>query len=330
MQKLICLCYYLCCVGALAQPQKLVFRQPKMGSVFTIQVYTTDSLQAAQAAQKAFEAVDSLNLIFSDYLPNSELSRLSQTAGKGQWIITSAALFDILSLSKTAWKKSHGAFDVTVGALTRLWRSYRKTKQLPDANTLQNALAGVSSAYLLLQPAARRIQLKRPNTLLDLGGIGKGYAAQRMLEIMQKAGFRQVLCDAAGNMAIGDAPPNKQGWLVGVQAPNPSNQLIDKLLSLHNKSISTSGDVYQFVEIQGVRYSHIVNPQTGLGLTNQRQVTVVAQDAAQADWLSTACCMLPIKKALRLVKKEKAEVLILEKVGTQLHGYSSKGWANLW
>lgn len=309
-----------------AQEKKFVFRQPKMGSIFTIQVYTIDSIAAAKTAQKAFAAVDSLNLIFSDYLETSELSTLSTTARTHTWVKVSPALFDILQQSKTAWQKSNGAFDVTVGALSRLWRTTRKKKSLPAESLLQNALNSVGSEHLLLDVKHQTIQLSASQTILDLGGIGKGYAAQRMLEIMQQAGFERALCDAAGNMAIGNAPPQRAGWLIGVSQPNQANKLMDKFLTLKNVAVSTSGDLFQYVDIDGKRYSHIVNPRTGMGLTNRRQVTVISADATQADWLSTACCILSPRKALRLAKREKADILILEILAQQVKYWQSKGW----
>lgn len=320
------LCFWFCCSWVMAQPQKFTFKSPKMGAMFTIQVYATDTKSAARAADRAFAAVDSLNLIFSDYLSTSELSRLSQTAGSDNWIPISPALFDILQQSKIAHQKSKGTFDVSVGQLTQLWRKSRKTKQLPDSLTLQKVLQTVGFQYVLVNKKQQTCKLLRTGTLLDLGGIGKGYAAQVMLNIMQEAGFQQVLCDAAGNMAIGETPLNRNGWSIGVQLPDAHNKLLDKFLMLKNTAVSTSGDVYQFVEIDGVRYSHIVNPKTGLGLTNQRQVTVIAKHAAHADWLSTACCILPIEQALRLVKKEKASALILEQKNNKIITWKSTNW----
>ena len=294
-------------------PRKLVFKQPMMGSVATLQVYTTDSLAAVRAAGKAFAAADSLHLIFSDYLENSELSRLSRTAGSGRWVPISPALFDILSQSKTAWQVSEGAFDITVGRLTRLWRRSRNTRRLPPPDTLRRALATVGGQYLHLAENPLRAKLDRPSTVLDLGGIGKGYAAQVMLDVLQKEGFPHALADASGNMAIGTSPG--EGWRIAVQLPSQGLQLIDQQLLLQNTTIDTSGDLFRFIEIGGKRYSHILNPKTGLGQISRRQVTVLSTNAAHADWLATACCLLPIKKALALVKQQHAEALILEPVG---------------
>ncbi len=309
MVKLLFFC--ACTLAAAAQPpRKFIFQQPKMGSLFTIQLFATDSLAAANAANQAFILADSLNAHFSDYLVDSELNRLARTAGSGRWVPVSPDLFRILQQSKTAWQRSGGTFDVTVGRLTRLWRQSRKVGRLPSPDTLRRALATVGMRAMRLDAVGHRVKLDRPGTALDLGGIGKGFAAQEMLNFLREKGFTDALVDAAGNMAVGQSPVG--GWRVAVQLPVSGERLDERLLLLRNKAVSTSGDVFQFVEIGGKRYSHIVDPKTGLGRTSRRQVTVLAENAATADWLSTACCLLPLEKALALLRREGAEGLFLE------------------
>ncbi|MBC7893003.1 MAG: FAD:protein FMN transferase, partial [Sphingobacteriaceae bacterium] len=225
---------------------------------------------------------------------------------------------------------------VTVGRLTRLWRQTRKTRRLPVPDTLRRALATVGMQHLQLDSVGHQVLLLKPGTRLDLGGIGKGYAAQVMLAFLQKNGFPSALVDAAGNLAIGGEPPSRgdptirQGvlaWRIAVQLPAPGEHLIERQLLLQNVGVSTSGDAFQFVEIGGKRYSHIVSPRTGLGLTTRRQVTVLAADASLADWLSTACCLLSVEKALALVKRMKGEVLMLEPVRNQIQARISPGFS---
>ncbi|MDQ1087996.1 FAD:protein FMN transferase [Siphonobacter sp. SORGH_AS_1065] len=329
MKKILCLGVILLCLNNVtwAQRRKLIFQQPKMGSMFTIQVWSSDSLKAATAASQAFLMVDSLNQVFSDYNPDSELSKLNRTAGSSTEVKVSPALWDILSISKEAWEKSSGWFDVTVGQLTLLWRQSRKEEKLPPVETLKKAIQTVGAESLLLNKAKQTVQLKRPGTKLDLGGIGKGYAAQRMLEMMKKAGFEESLCDAAGNMAIGKNPSG--GWKIGVEWPGQRDQLLENWLVLNETAISTSGDVYQSVTINGKTYSHIVSPKNGLGVTYQRQVTILSKDAAHADWLSTACYLLPAEKAMQLAKSERAEILIIDKQKSGFKTIASEGFKKL-
>ena len=293
-----------------AQTKKWVFSQPKMGSSFTIQVYSADSLLVANTVAKAFAAVDSLNLAFSDYLPNSELSQLAVKSG--QWVKVSKDFFTILQISKKAYMLSDGAFDISLGQLTKTWRKARKTNEFPSKSTIQNARNLTGMQYLELDEKQQRAKITKAGIWLDLGGIGKGYAAQKMMEIMQANGLNLCLCDAAGNMAIGDTPSDKKGWQIAVAMPNNQEQLYDKMLTLKNIAISTSGDIFQFMTHQGKRYSHIIDPKTGFGLQHQRQVTIICKDATEADWLSTACSVLTIQKAKKLAKKMKAKLLILE------------------
>jgi len=341
MKKLLLLLSFLALLADLCAqpPRKFSFQQPKMGSLFTIQLYGSDSLAASNAAAEAFAITDSLNASFSDYDENSELSRLSRAAGSGRWVPVSPDLFAILQQSKTAWLRSSGTFDVTVGRLTRLWRQSRKNRRLPPSDTLRRALATVGMQHLQLDSVGHRVRLVKAGTRLDLGGIGKGYAAQVMLLFLQKKGFSSALVDAAGNLAIGSPPFSAERgpgavrrvgevrWRIAVQLPAPGEQLIERQLLLENVGVSTSGDAFQFVEIGGKRYAHIVNPRTGLGLTTRRQVTVLAADAALADWLSTACCLLSVEKALVLVKRMKGEVLMLEPVGNRIEARMSPGFS---
>lgn len=316
----------LCSVLGGAQPRRLVFQQPEMGSLFTVQVYATDSAAAATAAAGAFRLADSLNLIFSDYRPDSELNRLCRKAESGRWTAVSPALWAILREAKRAWRQSDGAFDVTLGRPTGLWRASRRSHQLPWPDTL--AYARHHSGMQHLQLRGHRVRFRHDRRLrLDLGGIGKGYAAREMLTFMQKAGFAQALADAAGNMAAGGHPG--PGWSVGIQQPGQDDRLFDGFIFLKNQAISTSGDVYQSVSIGGIRYSHLLNPRTGLGLTRRRQVTVLCADAAIADWLSTACSLLPPRQALRLARRQKARLLWLEQGSNGLEVVQTPGFSSL-
>ena len=145
---------------------------------------------------------------------------------------------------------------------------------------------------------------------LDFGGIVKGYAAQRVIDHLKNKNILIALADAGGDIAMSDAPPGKSGWSIGVNLPEQENELMAQKLELKNCAVATSGDVYNYILHDGKKYSHIIDPRTGYGVTSQRNVTVIAKDGAQADWLATACSILSIKKALALAKKESAALLI--------------------
>ena len=291
--------------------KKFSFTQSKMGSPFTITFYAVDSTEAVIITHKAFALVDSLIMVFSDYEESSELNRLSASAGLGKWITASTALFDILQLSKEASLSSEGMFDITVGPVVKLWRAARKEKKLPDDSTLRQRLALVGHQYLLLDTALKKVKLLKPGMQLDLGGIAKGYIAQEVVDFLNAAGITHALADAGGDLAMSEPPPGKQGWTIGINAPESNHKLMGKMLSLKNRAVATSGDVYQFVLFNGKKYSHIINPHTGLGSTQQRNVTVIAPSGAQADWLASACSLLPIRKAMRLIKRQRGTALLI-------------------
>ena len=309
MTKLLFLLLLFSC-SIHAQLKKFSFSQPKMGSYFTIVFYDKDTLHATRMANECFALVDSLNEIFSDYIPGSELNRLSSSSGKAEWVSVSAPLLDILLVSQKAWKLSGGAFDITVGPVIRLWRRARKENRFPDKDSLAVALKATGFNYILIDSIHKRVQLIKPGMRLDLGGIAQGYMAQKVLNHLQYYQINSALVDASGDIVTGDAPPDKAGWRIAVNLPESTTELMDNKIVVHNKAVITSGDVYQYMIHDGKRYSHIVDPRTGYGVTNQRNATVITADGVEADWLATACTILSLKQIRRLARKLKAGFLI--------------------
>jgi FAD:protein FMN transferase len=309
-----------------SQLKRFQFEEKKMGSPFQLIFYDYDSLHAFNLAKNAFLIVDSLNNSFSDYSSTSEIAKINDSAGNGQFINISKDLEKILLQSKTAYLRSEAAFDITLGQLTKLWRKSRQEKKLPSSIELKTKLAAIGIKYLVVDTTKHCAKLLKKGASIDLGGIGKGYAAQKVYEFFAKNNIKKVLVNAAGNMAIGDAPIGKKGWEIEIERPTTNSFLNPKMVNLSNIAISTSGDAFQFVEINGKRYAHIINPKTGLGLSYQRQVTIICENATKADWLSTACYILPIKRALILAKKEKAEILIFNNNNNKITEIKSAGF----
>ncbi len=294
--------------------QKFVFENPAMGSPFTISIFANDSAKAAQAAASAFHCADSLNAIFSDYIDSSELNRLNATSGQNRYVRVSEALFDILQYSINAARLSHGSFDISMGPVVKLWRKARKEKKLPDADSLKKAMDKVDYQYIHLNEIEKSVWLEKKGMLLDLGGLGKGYVAQAALHLIQSKGFKSAMVNAGGKIAIGEVPPGRNGWRIGITVPEEKEKLMPQLLLLNNTSVATSGDIYQHLDINGKRYSHIIDPTTGLGITRQRNVTVIAKDATISDWLATACSILPEKESFELIKKFPGAALLISEM----------------
>jgi len=276
--------------------RRFEFSHPQMGTVFRLVLYAGSETQAQTAAEGAFALVDSLNASMSDYLPESELNLLCATAGSGVSVPVSDHLWAILKLADRYSRKTKGAFDASIGPLTRLWRRARNLKELPDSGRVEEARILVGYQQLKFKKG-QKIQLKRTGMRLDLGGIAQGYAADRCLEVLRKNGIRQALADAGGDLALGDAPPGETGWAielpehrVGLNSGQAGRTV--KTLRLANCGITTSGASYRYLEVEGIRYSHIIDPRTGWGLTHHTLVTVLAPTATDADAWATAISVM--------------------------------------
>jgi thiamine biosynthesis lipoprotein len=315
-------------IPALSQFNKYNFQQPKMGSLFNLVIYSADSSAAARAASHAYRLIDTLNEIYSDYLPQSELNRLCAEAGSGKWIHLSEPLFHILEVARHAGTLSNGTFDVTAGPLVRLWRKARLDNRLPHKDSLSAARRKVGFRFMELDTARRAALLKKAGMQLDLGGIAKGETAQRVCDRLRVLGFPYTLLDAGGDVVAGSVPPGITGWKVAINLPE-SEDLMASRLVLTNKAVTTSGDLYQYLEIDGKKYSHLINPVSGYAITNSRNVTVISGKGIDADWLTKACSILPVRKALLLIKRiPTAEVQIaVLKAGKPVY-YRSPGFTS--
>ena len=314
--------------GTAADPRRFEYEEPHMGTKFRIVLYAADQAKADAAAKAAFARVAELNRIMSDYLPDSELSRLckkSATEPAGP-VKVSDELFHVLSRAREVSELSDGAFDVTVGPLVRLWRQARKDRLLPDEDARKAALKRVGYKHVELDPKAKTVSLKVPGMQIDLGGIAKGYAADEGLKVLGQHGITSALVAASGDIAVSAPPPGRPGWRIDIGAlPGTTAQ---RQLLLKDMAVSTSGDQEQFVEIAGVRYSHVVDPRTGIGLTGRRSVTVVAPRGILADGLTKMASVLPPDQAMAAVEKvEGAATLIVVRTDKGEDVKRSKGFA---
>jgi thiamine biosynthesis lipoprotein len=308
-----------------AEPSRFEFEEPHMGTRFRIVLYAADKALAERAAKAAFARVADLNAIMSDYLPSSELTQLGNQFEKevGPPVPVSPDLFRVLDRSLEISRLSDGAFDVTVRPLVVLWRQARRTQKLPEPDELKAARALVGYQKIELDAKNKTVRLQTPGMRLDLGGIAKGDAADEMLKTLTAHGVKRALVAAGGDIAVGDPPPGAEGWKIDI-APLPGAKE-KRVLLLKNAAVSTSGDAEQFVVIDGVRYSHIVDPRTGLGLTGRRSVTVIAPRGIDADSLTKMASILPPDKAIAIVDRLPAvAALIIHKTDHEEKAAASK------
>lgn len=299
---------------AAAPPARWEFAQPQMGLPFRVVIYASDAGEARAGAEAAFARIAALNNLLSDYDTDSELNRLSRTAGEGRAVPVSPDLWHVLERAQALAARTDGAFDVTVGPLVSHWRKARREKRLPDPARLAAAAAAVGWTKLKLDPAARTATLLVPGMKLDLGGIAKGYAIDEALRVLRDRGLHRSLVSGGGDMAAGEPPPGRPGWRIEIAPLDVPQAPPARFVLLRHGALATSGDVFQRLEIEGVRYSHIVDPKTGLGLTDHSLVTVIAPDCLTADSLATAVSVLGPARGLDLIERTP---------GTALH------WAGL-
>ena len=303
--------------GAPQAVERFEFKSTHMGTTFRIALYATDKETAKKAADAAFARVAELDAIMSDYKQSSELMQLCKRFATEvvEPVRVSDDLFVVLSAAEELSKKCDGAFDVTVGPVVQLWRHARRTQELPDAKEFAAARAKVGYAKVKLDTAKKTVQLTTPGMLIDLGGIAKGYAADEALKLLKETfGIASALVAASGDITCGDPPPGEKAWTVEIAPISKSEK--PRTLALANAAVSTSGDLEQFVVIGGVRYSHVLDPKTGLGLTGRRSVTVIAPKGILADSMTKAVSVLPADDAIKLVEDTQnaaAYVVILGK-----------------
>lgn len=298
-------------VGVLAArgvDRQFAYEMPLMGTMWRVVLYTEEEDAAKMAADAVFKRLEGLNLVMSDYLPDSEVRRLTTESQQ-----TSEDLFAVMSVSMELAKDSGGAFDVTAGVLTRIWKRALRRMELPGEDSIQSARKLTGWSLVEIDRESRGIALKREGMRIDLGGIGKGYALDQAMEVLKNEhGITRALVDAGGDVIAGDPPPGLQAWTVTVKGNGR-----DFLLQVANEAVATSGDLYQGEEIGGIRYSHLIDPRKGVALKDGAAATVVASRAWLADGLASAVCVLEGRDAERLIGKKKAAARVTRRLPSE-------------
>jgi FAD:protein FMN transferase len=246
-----------------------------MGSTYSIAVYGEDRTRMEAAVEAAFEEVRRLDRMLSNYRPTSELSAINREAGSHPVKVT-AEMFQLLAACMDYSRAGDGAFDITVGPLMKVWGFYKGTGHLPHRAEIRTALGKVGYRHMQLDAAAGTVAFDTPGVEMDPGGIGKGYAVDKMAAILKEYGVRVGLVSAAGSSiyALG-APPNEKGWRVQIRDPKDAGRNVAEVY-LKDESMSTSGNYEKFFRAEGKIYSHIMDPRTGYPAEGVLSVSVIA------------------------------------------------------
>lgn len=259
------------------------FTHLQMGTQFRAVFYETDSVKAKRIAGICWKRLDNLNLVLSDYREDSEIMQLCVNAKVKEWQAVSEDLYSVIAESQRAANLTNGLFDVTISPLTKLWRRARRQNVLPTNEQLELARESIGYQFVELDSVSRKVRFLKSNMRLDFGGIGKGFALDEMAKILKQESVNSFLFEAGGSILLGDSPPNAFSWKITIS---------EKEFNLSNCGISTSGDRFQFVEIEGKRYAHILDPRTGFGFHAPHEITVISDNATTADWASTTAYLM--------------------------------------
>lgn len=265
------------------------------------------------AARKAIERIREIEKRMSAFLPESDLSLIRESAGKGFRQI-SGDTFSLLEKAVTFGRLTHGAFDITINPLARLWGINSKENFVPSVAEIQEALALVDYRCVELDRSSTRCRLAKEGQSIDLGGIAKGYAADEAVRILKEGGVKSALVNLGGNIAAVGSRPGGFPWKIGIQNPLAARGEYAACLSVTDRTVVTSGCNEQFFIRDGIRYHHLLDPRTGApAQSSLLSVTVIGGCSADADALTTAFFLLGPAESLPLIRKFHVEAVFIMK-----------------
>jgi len=246
-----------------------------MGSAYSVAVYGYDRQQMEAAVEAAFDETRQLDSMLSNYKPDSEWNQVNREAAEHP-VHVSPELFELLAACQEYSRQSEGAFDISVGPLMKVWGFYKGTGHLPHRAEILAAMQHVGYRHVHLDPARQTVSFDRPGVELDPGGIGKGYAVDRMVDVLKVKGIAIALVSASGSSIYGlGAPPNEpRGWHITIRDPKSERKSVAEVF-LKNQSMSTSGNYEKFFRAEGKLYSHIMDPRTGWPAPGMLSVSVI-------------------------------------------------------
>ena len=279
-----------------------------MGTFAHVVAVAEDSGTAKKCVEAALEEIHKVDVLMSDYKSDSEISRANREAFE-KAVKVSETTYEVLQRSVEFSKMTGGAFDITVGPLVALFRNAKASKIAPSEEQIAMARSKVGFEKLKLDSENMTVQFSDKGMLLDLGGIAKGYAIDKAIEAALRCGAIGAMVDIGGDVRCFGLPPKgKDHWLIGLQDPNSAIEGIEGgglllVLKITNAAVATSGDYQQFVIIEGKRYSHIMDRRTGTSAEGLSSVTIIADNATDADALATSVSVMGAEKGLALIEK---------------------------
>jgi thiamine biosynthesis lipoprotein len=294
-----------------------------MGTVIEITLIDDNEEKANKAALQAFQEVKRIEQLMSPKIESGDVSRINKSSGK-EWVKVPKETLEVIKKAQEISELSDGRFDITVGPLTELWRRAREKKIPPSVEEVKEKLGLVNFKNIEVDQEGK-VFLKKKGMAIDLGGIAKGYAVDRALDVLRSLGYKNLIVNAGGDLRIGGLK-NNQPWSIGIQNPREPQKILTRI-SVSDVAVATSGDYEKFFIYEGKRYHHIFNPKNGFPADGCQSVTIVTKNCITADGLATAIFVLGLDKGYTLCQKlDGVECMILDKEGKTILSPNLKTW----
>jgi thiamine biosynthesis lipoprotein len=309
----------LCTTTSVARGQLLEHTEvvKLMGSKFELTA-VSDSDQLNQTAVAAgIQEIKRIEALISSWDPKSQTSAINRAAGK-QAVPVDEELIGLILRAKKVSKLTEGSFDISYAAIDPIWKFDGSMKAFPDSNRVRTSVQHINYEHIMVDRSKGHVFLKQEGMKIGFGAIGKGYAANRASKIMLQLGVENGLVNAGGDLLAWGQQASGEPWRVGIVDPNDKEKIY-AWLEIKNKSVVTSGDYERFVQFDGVRYAHIIDPPTGYPIRHTKSVTIVSPDAELSDALATAVFVMGPTQGLQLVNKLKSVECLIVGDDNQIH-----------
>lgn len=301
MRKFLLLLGICCCYLTVAAQVVGKRTVTLMGSRFEITMVAADSSTAEKYIDTAITEIDRIEQLISDWIPGSQVSAINRMAGI-QPVKVDQELLQLTQRALRISEVTEGAFDISFAAMDRIWKFDGNMEQVPDSATIKRAIANIGYRSIQLDTINSTIYLTRKGMKIGFGATGKGYAADKCRQHMKALGVQAGIVNASGDLTTWGSQPDGTPWRIGVTNPFRRSRPA-AILEMYTGAVTTSGDYEKYVEINGKRYSHIINPKTGMPSFGLTSVTVIGPDAETCNGFSTAIMVLGKKRGLQLINK---------------------------
>jgi len=281
-----------------------------MGNRFEITVVADDPLWADECIADAVKEISRIEKLFTTFNESSQTNLINQNAGVRP-VKVDKEVFDLIERSKKISALTQGAFDITYGSIDkRLWNFDKTMTSLPDPETAKELIRLINYRNVILDENKCTVFLKEKGMRIGFGGIGKGYAAEKAKSLLQQKGVKSGIINAAGDLTAWGYQPDGRPWTIGIADPNTARQAFS-FLEVTNTSIATSGNYEKFITIGGKKYSHTIDPKTGLPVRGIKSVTIICPNAEIADAMATPVMIMGIKTGLNMINQMKGIGVII-------------------